>query len=137
MIIGSNYFFSSFPDYQPNDKDILIILENELPAPCLHFRQDNEDIFLYSNMSKEEWIQNTFEDPIKVGKWLIPEFCKIVGLEVNELSMFDDLFNKLDDKHRYEKIIYNAYLENGSFTLNEEQLNNAYNEYKLNREEYA
>ena len=133
MLIGSNYFFSSFPDYQSNDKDILIILENQLPVPCLHFRQDDEDVFLYSNMSKEEWIQNTFDDPIKVGKWLIPEFCTIVGLKVNELSIFDDLFNKLDDKHKYEKIIYKAYLENDSFTLTEEQLNKAYEQYKLYR----
>ena len=54
-------------------------------------------------------------------------------MTVDDLTQLDELFNKLDDKHKYEKIIYEAYKENCSFTLSEEQLSNAYAEYKKYR----
>lgn len=38
-------------------------------------------------------------------------------------------FRRLDERHRYEKTIYNAYIENGSFYLTDEQRRKAYDEY--------
>jgi hypothetical protein len=40
----------------------------------------------------------------------------------------------MDEKHSYEKIIYNAYLENGAFFITKKQLNEAYEEYKKYRQ---
>ena len=54
--IGSNYFFSQFPDYLSHDKDVLIVLDNELPnnLPVLSYKKDGKDVFIYSNLTKEE-----------------------------------------------------------------------------------
>ena len=53
----------------------------------------------------------------------------------NDLKALDHMFDGLDEKHTYEKIIYKAYLENGEFSLTEEQLKSAYEEYKRKRPE--
>ena len=134
--IGSNYFFSQFSDYLSHDKDILIILDNKLPdkLSVLSYKKDGNDVFIYSNLTKEEWIENTLTVPMKAGKFLIPEFCEYIGFEWEELPKLKECFDNIDDKHSYEKIIYNAYLENGAFFLTRKQLNEAYEEYKKYRQ---
>lgn len=133
--IGSNYFFSQFPDYLSHDKDVLIVLDNELPnnLPVLSYKKDGKDVFIYSNLTKEEWIENTLTVPMKAGKFLIPEFCEYIGFEWEELPKLKECFDNIDDKHSYEKVIYNAYLENGAFFLTKKQLEDAYKEYKKYR----
>ena len=39
----------------------------------------------------------------------------------------------MDDKHKYEKLIYDAYLKNNDFVLTDEQRIDAFNEYKKER----
>jgi hypothetical protein len=57
--IGSKYFFSQFSDlhkYSTHDKDVLILLDNKLPnnLPVLNYNDDGDDVFIYSNLTKEE-----------------------------------------------------------------------------------
>jgi hypothetical protein len=57
--IGSIYFFSSFLDihkYSTHDKDKLIVLDNKLPnnIPVLNYKDEKNDVFIYSNLTKEE-----------------------------------------------------------------------------------
>jgi hypothetical protein len=40
---------------------------------------------------------------------------------------------KLNDKHKYEEIIYNSYIKNSSFTLTDTQRDRAYKSYKESR----
>ena len=68
-----------------------------------------------------------------IGKFLVPEFCETIGLLVEDLPQLKILITKLDDKHMYEKIIYDSYIENGSFTLTDEQRDRAYKSYKNSR----
>ena len=68
-----------------------------------------------------------------VGKYLIPEFCNQIGFTVEDLPKVKSLLTKLDDKHKYEEIIYNSYITNGSFTLTQEQRDEAYKLYKESR----
>lgn len=86
-------------------------------------------------MTKKEWIENTNLVPMKVGKFLVPEFCEAIGFTIEDLKIFKNLVNQLDDAHSYEKIIYDAYLKNGKLELTDEQLNRAYKEYKIKRNE--
>lgn len=137
--IGSNYFFSAFSDlykYSTHDKDRLIVLDNMLPnnTPVFNYKDDSNDVFIYSNLTKEEWIENTLTVPMKAGKFLIPEFCEYIGFEWEELPKLKACFDNIDEKHSYEKIIYNAYLQNGAFFLTKKQLNDAYEEYKKYRD---
>jgi hypothetical protein len=52
-----------------------------------------------------------------IGKFLVPGFCQEIGMNVSDLSKLAPLLELLDKQHEYEKIIYNSYIENNSFTL--------------------
>lgn len=70
---------------------------------------------------------------MKMIKFLNPEFCKYINFTVEELPVFQELIDTMDEKHKYVKIIYDAYLKNKDFILTDEQLDSAYKEYKLER----
>lgn len=72
---------------------------------------------------------------MQLGKFLVPEFVNEIGMTIEDLKQLEPLAKALDTKHQYEKIIYDAYIENNKFELTEEQLNAAYSEYKKEREE--
>lgn len=134
--MGSNYFFNSFPDYVRKDIDILCIVNNYIfNSNNVRFKLGDEDIFLFKNQSKEEFIKQTLKDdvPMKVGKFLIPEFNNYLNFTIEDLKKLEGLFNNLDDQHKYEKIIYDSYLKNNDFTLNENQLEESFKEYKKYR----
>ncbi len=137
MKIGSSSFFENFDDYKSKDIDWICIVDS-LPnnEKVLNAKIKTDDIFFYPvNMSKDDFIKQVFDDkvPMKVGKFIVPEFIEYIGFTISELKQFNKFFNELDDKHKYEKIIYNAYLENNKFELSEDQLNKAYLEYKKYR----
>jgi hypothetical protein len=83
-------------------------------------------------MAKEELIALHGENVsgILLGKFLVPDFAKEIDLTIEDLKCLSHLLEKLDEKHTYEKIIFNSYLENGDFYLTDEQRNRAYEEYK-------
>ena len=137
MKIGSSSFFEKIDDYKSKDIDWICIVDS-LPnnEKVLNAKIKTDDIFFYPvNMSKDDFIKQVFDDkvPMKVGKFLVPEFIEYIGFTISELKQFNKFFNKLDDKHIYEKIIYNAYLENNKFELSEDQLNKLNLEYKKYR----
>lgn len=137
FIIGSKYFFDTYSDYVAKDIDELCIMDTFSPKETnvLNMKIKGKDVFFYRNMNKNGFIKDTIESnvPMRVGKFLIPEFCEFIGFTVDDLKTFDAIFNKMDDKHKYEKIIYESYLENNDFTLTDEQRLKAYNEYKKGR----
>ena len=55
------------------------------------------------------------------------------GLDFSELHKLALLFEKIDEKHTYEKVIFDSYMENNSYNLTQEQLDLAYLEYKKAR----
>lgn len=68
-----------------------------------------------------------------IGKFLVPEFCKEIGFTVSDLERLRPLIAKLDDKHKYEEVIFNSYLQNGDFILTSEQRDAAYLMYRESR----
>ncbi len=138
--IGSSYFFMDYEDYYQKDLDELCIMDKfpkHIESNVLNMRRDGKDIFFYKNMGKEDFIQETLDSnvPMKVGKFLIPEFAEYLGMTIEDLKALDPIFEVLDEKHSYEKTIYNAYLENNNFQLTPEQRDTAYKEYKRARAE--
>ena len=136
--IGSSYFFKDYEDYCQKDNDELCIMDrfpDFIKTNVLNMKKDGDDVFFYRDMGKDEFLKETLESgvPMKVGKFLIPEFSEHLGVTIEDLKILESLFDSLDDKHSYEKIIYNAYLENGGFWLTKEQLDNAYSDYKKKR----
>lgn len=138
IIIGSSVFFSGYDDFHSKDTDVIAIMDSFLPgrnSMNMKLKETREDVFLYRNIDKEGFIQDALTSgvPMRVGKFLVPEFAEYIGLQVEELPRLKPLFEQLDEKHRYEKIIYDSYMENNSFTLTEAQRQRAYDVYKMSR----
>lgn len=130
--LGSNVFFNKYPDFTPHDLDYIEFKKDIKVGYRIKIK--DYDYFLYpKHWTKEDYINDCKTFPMKVGKFLVPEFNKKINFTIDDLSRLKWLIDKIDDKHSYEKIIYDAYIENQSFTLTEEQRLNAYNEYKAKR----
>lgn len=134
--MGSSCFFHSFPGYQPKDRDELIIMDDWLfPTNSMRMVDGDKDIFLYRRMSKSQFIDDALTSgvPMRVGKFLVPDFAFYLGMTLNDLKRLQPLIDEIDEKHTYERIIYNAYLENGGWWLTDEQRSAAYEEYLSTR----
>lgn len=131
--VGSQVFFSNIPNYTSKDKDILHVIDYPIFGETIQImRKDNKDEFLMYNFGKDTLIELT-KDPIQVGKFLVPEFAEYIDLNIEDLKRLEPWLDKLDDKHKYERIIYDSYIENNGFFLTDEQLNKAYEIYKKYR----
>lgn len=135
-LMGSSYFFSCYEDFVPHDIDEIEIVETD---KFQHKRQITGKGRCYFQLRKKDSYEDYLEWDIStnlgmnVGKWLVPEFCAAVGFPVEELFRLQPMIDILDDKHKYEEIIYNAYVTNNSFTLTDEQRLAAYNSYRAAR----
>ena len=55
------------------------------------------------------------EDPaMQIVKFLVPEFVQEIGFTIEHLKKLKPLAEKLEGRHKYAKVIYDAYIENGS-----------------------
>lgn len=134
---GSSVFFNKFDDYTLKDVD-WIVLVDKIPKdnPMWRVKIKDDDLMIFKiGTTKQQYVDMVFNTKVslKFGKFLVPEFVKYIGFKIDELKQFEDIVNNLDDNHKYQKIIYDSYLENNSFTLTDEQLNKAYAEYKKYR----
>ena len=136
ILIGSRYFFSCYPDFNAKDIDELEFVNTNEFAQMRQITGQSKCLFqMQRHKNKQQYIIWALRSKLGmvVGKFLVPEFCNEIGFTVEDLPKLKRLVDKLDKKHKYEEIIYNAYLENGSFTLTEEQRYSAYQSYKESR----
>lgn len=132
VLMGSTYFFKSYPDFKPHDIDWIDIINTNDFATKRVVRGQGEDYIILKNKPKQQLIADALKSDLAmvVGKFLIPEFNSRIGFTIEDLPQLQPLIDKLDEKHLYEKIIYEAYLANGDFILTQEQRNAAYESYK-------
>lgn len=136
ILIGSTYFFSIYDDFNGKDIDELQIIETDKFQQMQQLTGQGRCLFLMKkHKSKNDYINWALKSNLGmvVGKFLVPEFCNQIGFTINDLQTLKPLIDKLDNKHKYEEIIYNSYLQNNSFTLTQEQRNKAYQSYKQTR----
>ena len=136
ILIGSKYFFSGYRDFVSKDTDIIQLLDTVQFAQMRQITGNHKCLFqMKRHKTKDEYIEWALKSKIGmvVGKFLVPEFCTEIGFTVDDLPKLQVLIDRLDAKHKYEEIIYNSYLENGSFTLTNEQRDRAYKSYKESR----
>ena len=79
---------------------------------------------------KGKYINNKFARERKMEKEL-----KQLGMDIDDLERLRPLSEKLDEKHLYEKVIYDAYIENGCWGLTDEQRMEAYRIYNECKEQ--
>ena len=136
MLVGSNVFFKDIEGFTSKDIDILEFVDD--PTDFKNVRQfkfPNKCVFQWRKMPIDELIDITlFRDfPMEIGKFLVPEFIKEFKLSIDDLKRLKPIISKLDDKHKYEEVIYNAYIENNDFVLTDEQRQKAYSVYNKYR----
>ena len=140
FIIGSKAFFDYFDDYQSKDIDEIVILDRPLnisnkSIKVLNMKHDNKDVFFYWPLTKEEFIKEALNSnlPMKAGKFLVKDFAEYIGMTIEDLKRLKCMFDKIDEKHCYEKVIYDFYIENNSWDMTPEQLSKAYEIYKKHK----
>ena len=136
FLMGSQYFFSCYDDFNSKDIDEIEIVETDDFKYMRQLTGQGKCLFqLKKYSSKEEYINYALQSQLGmvIGKFLIPEFCEAINFTIEDLSKLKTLIEKLDDKHIYEKIIFDSYIENGSFILTNEQRERAYKSYKESR----
>lgn len=134
--IGSDYFFNGLEGFEPNDIDYIELVDNPTNFKYVcHIRGMGKCIFYWKRMSVDEFIEYTINNcsPMSAGKFLVKEFCDEIGFKIDDLKKLESVFNKLDDKHKYEKKIYDYYIKNNDFKLTKRQLTYVYKEYKKYR----
>jgi hypothetical protein len=134
--MGSQYFFSCYDDFKSKDTDEIQIIETDEFKQIRQISGQGKCLFqLKKHNTKDEYIEWALKSNIGMvlGKFLIPEFCAEIGFTVEDLHTLRPLVEKLDDKHMYEAIIYDSYLQNGAFLLTTEQRDAAYKSYKESR----
>ena len=136
ILIGSQYFFSCYDDFVSKDIDELEIIDTNEFKQVRQLTGQGRCLFqLRRHDTKEEYIDWALKSKLGmvVGKFLVPEFCTEIGFTIEDLPILKPLINKLDEKHMYEKIIYDSYIKNGHFLLTNEQRDMAYKSYKESR----
>lgn len=133
IIVGSNAFFKKFKDFEPHDLDTLELIDNPTKFKInRQIRLNGNCILQWKRMSAREFVDyhKNCKAGLFIGKFLVPEFIKEIDLTIDLLKELEFMISLLDDKHLYEKVIYDAYIKNNDFILTEEQLLEAYKIYK-------
>lgn len=137
--VGSRAFFSDYADFESPDSDEVEFEENpKLYRFFMQFRKKDGSkcLFKWRRMSADDFVEyslNKSNLPMEIGKFLVPEIADYLGFTIEHLRKLSPVVDRLDEKHRYEKVIYDAYLENGAFYLTDAQRRKAYYEYARNR----
>lgn len=128
--VGSSYFFGDLG----TDVDEVEFEENpRLYKNVLQFRKTDKKrcLFKWRKMSADEFVDYTLNSklPMEIGKFLVPEVAEYLGFTIEHLKRLRPVVERLDAKHKYEKTIYEAYIQNNAFTLTIDQRWRAYMEY--------
>ena len=136
MLVGSNVFFKDIEGFTSKDTDILEFVDNRTDFKNVrHFKFPNKCVFQWRKMPIDELIDVTLfrNFPMEIGKFLVPEFIKEFKLSIDDLKKLEPIVAKLDDKHKYEEVIFHAYLKNNDFILTDEQRKEAFRIYNNSR----
>ena len=136
MLIGSTYFFKDIEGFTSKDIDFLELVDNPTEFKTSYqLSGKGKCVFKWRRMSPSDFINISLHRkcPMELGKFLVKEFVNEIGFTISDLKKLKPLRDSLDDKHKYEAIIYDAYIENGFFSLSEEQLMLAFETYKKYR----
>lgn len=138
ILVGSTYFFKDYPDFNSKDTDYILVVDN--PVSFKIKRQTHmykKCIFEWNRLTPKRHIQHLkcSNTPMELGKFLVPEFCKEIGFTITDLKKCEFVLDKLDDKHKYLVPIYNAYIKNNAFILDQASRDEAYKIYKEARNE--
>lgn len=136
ILTGSRAFFEGLDGFAPHDTDKIIVTPR--PHGFKYLRQTrlrDKCIFEVADLPKQQLIDLALngKTAMTLGRFLTPDYAQHLGLTTDDLRQLQPLVEKLDDRHQYAAIIFDAYLHNGTFTLTDEQRQAAFAAYKAAR----
>lgn len=137
ILVGSRAFFSGINGFRSKDQDYLELIEN--PTAFKWRREQSLRGVCTFQFKKEpvvEMVKRTLDngDALLVGKFLVAEVAQAIGATVSDIMPLETLLPKLDEKHKYVAVIFDAIKQNGSFKLTDEQRHAAYEVYRQARQ---
>ena len=139
IITGSRAFFEGLDGFVPHDTDAIQFVGeqdvNFLFRRKMYDRTDGCDTFYCVRRPKTQYLKwaEKFASGNTIGQFLTPAFCKEFGITLEDIKSLRPMLERLDKRHKYLAIIYDAYMTNGSMTITEEQRQKAFEEYKKER----
>ena len=137
--VGSRAFFEGMPGFEPNDLDE-VEFEDEpvLYRDKMQFRKKDGTrcLFKWRRMSADEFVEHALRSdlPMEAGKFLVPEVAEYLGITMDHLKKLGPVFERMDDRHAYERSIFEAYVKNNAFELTEYQKAYSYGLYIKTRQ---
>lgn len=136
ILVGSRAFFGCYDDFKSKDKDFLELVHDPTAFKWRH-EQSLRGVctFQYKKEPAAIMVQRTvdFGDALSVGKFLVPEVATAIGATVEDILPLEVLLPKLDKRHKYIAVIFEAVKQNNSFELTDEQRDEAYEVYKQSK----
>lgn len=136
ILVGSRAFFGCYDDFTSKDQDFLELVPNPTTFKW-RYEQSLRGVctFRYKKEPAAIMVQRTVEngDAQLVGKFLIPEVATAIGATVEDILPLEVLLPKLDKRHKYIAVIFEAVKQNNSFELTNEQRDEAYEVYKQSK----
>ena len=86
-----------------------------------------KDIKIKKRPTKDEIVKG------KIANALTSAAKNHIVATIDDLKLFQSAFDNIDERHKYEKVIYEPYIKNNAFVLTDEQRNEAYKLYKENK----
>ena len=135
--VGSQAFFKDKPEFKPHDKDILMIVDEGNGFKFSKQLSTGSICYIYLvKHSVKDILNFVLQDkvtPLQVCKFFVPEVSEFLGMSLANFKKLEPKVRKLTGKHQYYQIIFDAYIANGSFTLSDKQLEEAYASYTDSR----
>ena len=137
ILVGSRAFFSGYEDFQSKDYDYLELVEN--PTTFKWRREQSlrgTCVFQFKKEPVARMVQRTLDcgDAFVACKFIVPEVAQAIGATVSDILPLEPLLSKLDERHQYVAVIFEAMKQNGSFELTDEQRAAAYEVYREARQ---
>lgn len=132
ILVGSRAFFSGVDGFKSDNRNFIKFVTNRAPLRMeSKLSVHGNIVYRLLREPASVMIQKAIEsgNGLLFGNFLVPAFAKEIGLTIDELKKLHPLATVLDSKHRYQTIIFNYYLENGAFSLTDEQRAEAYDAY--------
>lgn len=132
ILVGSRAFFRGIEGFKSDNRNFTKLVSNSAPLR-IESKLSIHGNIVYRVMREPvaEMLQKAIDsgNGLLLGNFLVPAFATRIGLTVEDLPILQPLVDKLDDKHRYQAVIFNSYIANNAFTLTEEQKEEAYKVY--------
>lgn len=133
ILVGSTYFFKGLEGFKSKDTDRVVLVDN--PVGFKYMRQSSDGskcTFEIARLPKEVLIEKALQTktPMLLNRFLVPEFCNEIGFTVDDLEQLRPLCERMDEKHKYLNVIFDAYIKNKKFSLTKAQKEAAFKMYK-------